>query len=163
MTQQATIPAVRREITIDVPRERAFAIFTEGIATWWPRDSHQIGETPAEAVLEPREGGRVYSRTIATGAECDWGRVTAWAPPERLVFAWLLTPQWQFDGDAERASEVEVRFDDAGEGRTHVVLEHRGFERYAEGGESMREQVDGAGGWTELIELYATGVAQAAP
>jgi uncharacterized protein YndB with AHSA1/START domain len=163
MTQQTTIPAVRREITVDVPRERAFAVFTEEIATWWPRDSHNVGELPAEAVLEPREGGRIYSRAIATGAESDWGRVTGWEPPARLAFAWLFTSQWQLEGDVERTSEVEVTFTDAGEGRTLVALEHRGFERMPDGGASMREQVDGAGGWSELMEHYAKGVAQPVP
>src|SRR3954468_22814193 len=159
MTQQATIPAVRREITVDAPPERAFSVFTEGMASWWPRDSHNVGDLPAEAVLEPHEGGRIYSRSVKTGAETEWGRVLAWEPPVRLVFAWLFTPQWELETEVARTSEVEVRFTDAGGGRTQVVLEHRGFERMPDGGQTMREQVDGAGGWSELMEHYEAAFA----
>jgi uncharacterized protein YndB with AHSA1/START domain len=154
---------VRREITVDVPRERAFAVFTEEISGWWPRDSHNVGDMPAEAVLEPRLGGRIVSRSLATGAESQWGEVTAWDPPERLVFAWMFTPAWELEPDISQTSEVEITFSEAGEGRTHVVLEHRGFERMPDGGATMREQVDGAGGWTELLGHFEQGVAQVAP
>jgi uncharacterized protein YndB with AHSA1/START domain len=154
---------VRREITVDAPRERAFAVFTEEMATWWPRDSHNVGELPAESVMEPRAGGRIFSRSISTGAESDWGRVTAWEPPHRLVFAWLFTPAWELQTDLAKTSEVEVTFTDAPGGRTQVVLEHRGFERMPDGGATMREQVDGAGGWTELLGDYVKGVVQAVP
>jgi uncharacterized protein YndB with AHSA1/START domain len=75
------------------------------------------------------------------------------------VFAWLLTPSWTFEPDPAKASEVEVRFTPAGEGRTHVELTHSGFERYAEGGDAMRAQVDGAGGWGALMDLYAGALA----
>ena len=154
---------VRREITIDVPRERAFAVFTEGMPSWWPRESHNVGDTPAEAVMEPRAGGRIFSRSLATGDESQWGTVTAWEPPERLVFAWLFTPAWELEPDVARTSEVEVSFTEVAEGRTLVVLEHRGFERMPGGGATMREQVDGAGGWTELLDHFVAGVAQPAP
>jgi uncharacterized protein YndB with AHSA1/START domain len=151
---------VRREMTIDVPPERAFAVFTRELSAWWPRDSHNVGDLPAEAVLEPRLGGRLFSRSLATGAESQWGEVTAWEPPRRLAFAWMFTPAWELEPDLARTSEVEVRFLDAGDGRTQVMLEHGGFERMPDGGASMREQVDGAGGWTELIGHFAAGAAQ---
>lgn len=161
MSQQATIAPVRREVTVKAPLERAFSVFTEGMATWWPHDSHHVGPTPADAVLEPFEGGRCYARAH-DGTETDWGRVLAWEPPGRVVFAWLLTPQWEYEPDPARASEVEVRFADAGDGRTVVELEHRGFERYAAGGEEMRSQVDAAGGWGALMDRYGAAFGEAA-
>jgi uncharacterized protein YndB with AHSA1/START domain len=157
MTQQATIPAVRREITVDAPPERAFSVFTEGMASWWPRDSHHITEMPAEAHVEPREGGRCFNRVLRTGDESEWGRVLVWEPPHRFVFAWMLTHEWGYQPDPDIASEVEVTFTDAGEGRSLVTLEHRGFEREAGGGQAMAEQVGGEGGWGFLLDLYAQG------
>lgn len=154
MTSSATIPAVRRETTVDLPVERAFRLFTEGIAGWWPNDSHHVGPMPAEAVMEPFDGGRLFSRT-PEGEESDWGRVLAWEPPARVLFAWLLTPEWEYEPDPARASEVEVRFTGLDRDRTRVELEHRGFERYAQGGESMRASVDSAGGWGALLERFA--------
>ena len=157
MTEQMTIPAVRKEITVRATPERAFEVFTAGMSTWWPMDTHAVGPTPATSVIEPRAGGRVYN-LADDGTESDWGRVLVWEPPARLVLAWLLNPQWTYEPDPEKASEVEVRFEDEGDGTTRVELVHSGFERYAEGGESMREQVDAAGGWGSLLELYGQAV-----
>jgi uncharacterized protein YndB with AHSA1/START domain len=160
MTEQAVVPAVHREVTVQAPIERAFELFTDGMATWWPKgESHNVGPTPADAVIEPFEGGRCYARAHADGTETDWGRVLAWEPPGRVVFAWLLTPQWRFEPDPAKASEVEVRFTDAGDGRTRVVLTHSGFERYEADGATMREQVDSAGGWGALLDFYAARAA----
>ena len=62
MTEQVIGAPVRREVTVQAPVERAFHVFTEGIATWWPREeSHNVGPTPADAVMEPFDGGRCYS------------------------------------------------------------------------------------------------------
>jgi uncharacterized protein YndB with AHSA1/START domain len=154
---------VRREVTVDAPRERAFTVFTEGMPGWWPRDSHHITETPAEARMEPFAGGRCFNRVLRTGEESEWGRVLVWDPPNRVVFAWMLTHEWGHQPDPDKASEVEVTFGDAGEGRTRVVLEHRAFERELGGGTSMAEQVSGDGGWSTLLGLYADGVAQPVP
>src|SRR6266540_4362405 len=100
-----TIPTVWRTITVDAPVERAFRVFTESFNSWWPPE-HHIGEAElAEAVLEPREGGRWYERGI-DGSECEWGRVLAWEPPHRLVVTWQTNGEWQYDPDPRRASAV---------------------------------------------------------
>ena len=38
MTRQIGEDAVRRTVMVQVPAERAFAAFTDGFATWWPRE-----------------------------------------------------------------------------------------------------------------------------
>jgi uncharacterized protein YndB with AHSA1/START domain len=61
MADQSSNLAVRRSVTVDAPVERAFAGFTEGFDSWWPR-THSIGaETLQVAVLEPRPGGRWFA------------------------------------------------------------------------------------------------------
>ncbi len=155
MTDQTTLDAVRRRLTVAVPPARAFDVFARETATWWPRDSHHLGATPATTVLEPFAGGRCFSRAD-DGTETDWGRVLVWDPPHRLLLAWLLTPEWTFEPDPARASEVEVTFAPEGEGTTAVTLVHRGFERYAEGGEAMRASVGSDGGWGGLLARYAS-------
>ena len=58
---QAT-ESIRRSVVVPVARERAFEVFTAGMTGWWPSD-HHIGSAPIEQiVIEPREGGRWYTR-----------------------------------------------------------------------------------------------------
>jgi uncharacterized protein YndB with AHSA1/START domain len=151
---EATMSAVKRSVTVDATPERAFDVFTAGFASWWPMASHHIGEkTAVDVAIEPRVGGRWFERD-AEGAECDWGFVTAWEPPSRLVLTWHLTHEYAFDPDPERASEIEVRFTPQ-DGGTLVELEHHGFERRTQGGAQTREAVAGPGGWSGLLESYA--------
>ena len=150
-----TTVAARRSITVQAPPERAFAVFTTGFSTWCPIESHHIGETMAsEVVMETHAGGRWFERD-ADGNECDWGYVTEIDPPHRLLLAWHLNPEWGFDPDPAKATEVEVTFTATGDGGTLVELEHRGFEKHGETGVKMRDAVSAPGGWTDLLEMYA--------
>ena len=158
MSRQATDLAVRRSIVVEATQERAFAVFTEGMSTWWPLETHHIGEQKAgAAVVEPRAGGRWYERA-ADGAECEWGRVIAWEPPERVVFGWHLGPEWKYDPDEARSTEVEVLFIAESPTTTRVELEHRGFERLGDRADELRIPVSREGGWSGLLELFAKAV-----
>jgi hypothetical protein len=78
---------------------RAFEVFTAGFSSWWPIESHHIGENMAvEVFIEPQAGGRWFERD-ADGGECNWGFVIAWEPPHRVVLSWHLTPEYEFDPD----------------------------------------------------------------
>ena len=158
MSETSTIPALHGTITVGVPIERAFRVFTNSFDTWWPREYHIGKAEMAEAILEPREGGRWYERG-ADGSECDWGRVLVWEPPHRLVVTWQINGEWQYDPDPERASEVEVRFTADGAGQTRVDLEHRLLERLV-GGQAIRGAIEqGGGGWSAILERFARAAA----
>ena len=145
---------VRKSVTVKASVDRAFEVFTAGFDTWWPRE-HHIGKVPLKkAVIEQRLGGRCYSEQT-DGTDCDWGQITAWEPPRRFVMAWLINPQWQFEPDTAKASEVEVRFTPESNGTTRVDLEHRRFDRMAAGWEAMRGMVDSPGGWGSTLERFA--------
>jgi uncharacterized protein YndB with AHSA1/START domain len=160
MTGAATIPPLRGTVTVGVPIERAFAVFTDSLGTWWPPQYH-IGQADmAEAILEPRAGGRWYERGV-DGSECDWGRVLAWEPPRRLVVTWQINGQWRYDPDPEHASEIEVRFTADGPGQTLVELEHRLLDRLV-GGQEIHDAIIGGGGWASLLELFAKATANQA-
>ena len=72
-------------------------------------------------MLEGRVGGRIFERT-PEGEEWDWGEVTAWEPPARLVYLWHLKR------DRAEATEVEIRFVSLASDATRVDIEHRGWE-----------------------------------
>ena len=150
--QQAAGPAVRQSVVVAAPPERAFAVFTEGLSSWWPLESHKIGAKPAvAAVMEPRAGGRWFERD-EDGTECDWGRVLAWDPPERVVLSWEISADWKADPDIH--SEIEVRFRAQDDGRTRVDLEHRGLETFGERAEEMRGVFESDGGWRLLLARF---------
>jgi uncharacterized protein YndB with AHSA1/START domain/uncharacterized damage-inducible protein DinB len=145
--------SVQRSVTVKAGLEHAFNVFTDGFDTWWPR-SHHIGKKPLmKAVIEPRAGGRCFGRE-PDGNDCQWGTVTTWDPPNRLVIAWQIDPNWQFEPDLSKASEVEVRFTaEAGE-MTRVDLEHRHLERHGKDFEKVRVGVGGPGGWGGLLQMF---------
>lgn len=153
-----TIPAVVRSITVNASIEHAFHTFTAGLGSWWPATYH-IGKVDlADAVLEPRTGGRWYERGT-DGSECEWGTVLAWEPPHRLVVTWQIDGTWQYDPDPAHASEIEVRFTADGPERTTVSLEHRHLDRLPQATELMGA-IGGEGGWTHILAGFA-GAAQA--
>jgi uncharacterized protein YndB with AHSA1/START domain len=153
MTTQ-TGTAVRKSISVRAGTERAFQAFTAGFDGWWPHE-HHIGKAPmTKGVIEGRVGGRCYSQHT-DGSESDWGRVLIWEPPKRLVMAWLINANWQYEPDLSRTSEVEICFTGQSDGTTRVDLEHRNFERMGESGNNMRMAVESPKGWDGLLEIYA--------
>jgi uncharacterized protein YndB with AHSA1/START domain len=110
-------------------------------------------------VFEPRAGGHIYDRA-ADGSECRWARVLAYEPPDRVVFSWDISPQWQIETDPGRASEVEVRFVPEGPDRTRVELEHRHLDRHGPGWQSVAEGVDGDQGWPLYLVRYGALLGQ---
>jgi uncharacterized protein YndB with AHSA1/START domain len=154
MTMPMTDTSVRSSIVVEAPAERAFRIFTDEIGTWWPPDHHILAGELAEMVFEPRVGGRIVDRAT-DGTECAWGRVLAYDPPERVVFSWDISLQWQIETDPSRTSEVEVRFVPEGPSRTRVELEHRHLDRHGDGWEQMRTAVGAQNGWDLGLERFA--------
>jgi len=153
MTTQAAETSVRASITVEAPIERAFSVFTDDIGSWWSPDHHILRGELAEMVFEPRVGGHVYDRGV-DGSECRWARVLAYEPPDRIVFSWDITPQWQLQSDPDRTSEVEVRFTAQGPHRTLVQLEHRGLDRHGEGWEGMRDAVGSPDAWRAGLRRF---------
>lgn len=154
MSTQAAETSIRTSVMVEVPIDRAFRVFTEDFDRIKPRDHNMLEVDIAESVFEPRAGGRVYDRGV-DGTECQWARVLAYEPPDRIVFSWDINPQWQIETDLERTSEVEVRFTADGPERTRVELEHRHLDRHGDGWEGTREGVEGDQGWPLYLGRFA--------
>jgi len=144
--------SIRKEVLVKASPQRAFQAFTEKIDRWWPR-SHHIGKAEMkEAILETREGGRWYE-TGVDGSECNWGKVLVWDPPSRLLLAWQITAEWQYDPNF--TTEVEISFVEEGPKSTRVTLEHRNIGRFGVKAEQMWNSFDSDGGWGRLLAIYA--------
>ena len=157
MTMQAPATSVRNSIVVEAPMERAFSAFTDGFGTFKPREHNMLDVDIAETVFESHVGGNIYDRGV-DGSECRWARVLAYQPPERVVFSWDISPQWQIETDLDKTSEVEVRFIAEAPDRTRVELEHRNLDRHGPGWEGERDGVGGEQGWPLYLDRFARQV-----
>lgn len=148
MTLTITPAAIRKSLLIRATPQKAFQVFTDGFDSWWPR-THSIGDSPlTRAVLESRAGGRWYS-VHEDGSEQPWGEVLVWEPPHRLVLAWRIDHAFGYDPDL--LTEVEVRFEDAGEGRTRMEFEHRHLERFGDSDAAKQTRTSMDRGWGTIL------------
>lgn len=148
MTKQTTDAMVlRKSVTVNAPVEKAFRVYTEGLAMWWPTKTHSVAEERVEtAVFEGGVGGRIFERE-ADGSEHLWGTVLEWDPPHRIVHT------WHPGRDEETAQRIEMRFIPEGDG-TRVELEHRGWENLGADARQIFENYDG--GWDFVLgQRYA--------
>jgi uncharacterized protein YndB with AHSA1/START domain len=141
---------LRMSFDVDCPAEHAFAVWTAGIAAWWPADHTVSGQAGLTVVMDSGVGGRIYERT-PDGTEHDWGEVTAWDPPARLAYLWHLRR------DRADATEVEIRFVALNASRTRIEIEHRGWERLGRAAGQWREQ--NRAGWETLLPHYQAATA----
>lgn len=145
--------SIHKVVNVQAPQAVAWRVFTEGMGTWWPLTSYNIGTAPAvDAVIEPRVGGRWYERGD-DGSTCDWGSVQTWEPDSRLVLYWEITADWQHDPSLK--TEIEIRFIPEGANATRVEVEHRRLDLYGARRDEMRTIFDTGGDWGRLLQSFA--------
>jgi uncharacterized protein YndB with AHSA1/START domain len=117
------VSAVIVSLRVKATPQEAFDVFTQEIAAWWrPNGLFEI--TPrGDGVLsfEGGAGGRLIT-TLPSGKVFEIGRITAWAPGERIAFTWR-----QATFAPEQQTQVEVRFEAIGD-ETRVTVNHRGWD-----------------------------------
>ena len=148
------VQPIRKEIVVEAPQERAFRVFTQNMTSWWPAE-HHIGKAELQSVvIEEQVGGRIYERGV-DGSECEWGKVLAWEPPRRFLWAWQVSAQWQYDPNL--LTEIELVFVAEGPRRTRVTFEHRNLERFGEAAAVVADQV--SRGWDSMLPMFAKAAA----
>ena len=151
-----TSTSVSAEVTVAAVPERAFEMFTAGIDTWWIRDHHVHSGTLKEVGVDPFEGGRMWTENDA-GEVLSWGKVLAWEPPHRFVFAWFVGGDWGPPRPGA-TSRVTVTFTPVNEG-TRVVLVHDELDRLGPNWEVVRAGVSGVDGWPAALRSFAAQLA----
>lgn len=115
----------RITVSVAVPPDVAFDIFTNDIDRWWKRGPayRHAGRREGIIRLEAGVGGRIFESIEWDGAErvFEVGRVQVWEPPSRLVFTWRNSTF-----TANQSTEVEVVFVPGAKG-TLVTVTHRGW------------------------------------
>jgi hypothetical protein len=117
------VSAVIVSLRVNATAQECFDAFTQDIALWW-RPSGLFQITPrGDGVLrfEPGPQGRLLT-DLPNGAPFEIGRITAWAPGERLAFFWR-----QAAFTSEQSTHVEVRFEAVGD-ETRITVTHRGWD-----------------------------------
>jgi len=139
------IDPIRISFTVECPPDHAFDTWTQRATSWWP-PAHTVSHEPdARIVFEPRPGGRIFERT-ASGAEIEWGEVVEWDRPRRLRYVWRIAT------DAQNATDVEIAFTETPDQGTRVDIEHRGWERLADFGQTWRDA--NVAGWDGVLPAY---------
>jgi hypothetical protein len=140
-----TLPVIRKTFRVSLDPGPAFKLFTEGLADWWPLDSHSLsardGRLPESVLVEPREGGHIVERRH-DGETAPWAEITGWSPGRRLSLAWHV------GRSRDQATQVDIRFKPTMAG-TLVALEHAGFEALGPKGETVASDYDA--GWDKII------------
>ena len=137
------------EKIIDVPcdAKHAFNVFVDKVDSWWPKDKNSVsamqGQVAKKIVIEPRQGGRVYE-IDHEDKEQLWGSVSVFQPGQQL------TLEWHIGLTAEKASMVNVQFDEIDGKHTTVKLTHSRWEAFAEKAEDMRNGYNQ--GWVGVFE-----------
>jgi uncharacterized protein YndB with AHSA1/START domain len=145
---------VRRQIVVQAPIERAFAVFTERFGDFKPPEHNLLRVPIAETIFEPRVGGHIYDRGT-DGSECRWARILVFEPPTRVVFSWDISPQWTIETEPDNTSEVEVTFVAETPERTRVELEHRHIDRHGPGWQAVSDGIADDAGWSLYLQRYA--------
>ena len=75
-----TADAIVKTVTVPLPPDRAFRLFTQGMSDWWPLDSHSLsardGAPAASVTVTPGSGV-----TVTEAARCT--RPGPTVPPPR--------------------------------------------------------------------------------
>jgi hypothetical protein len=74
---------IHASVTVGVSAERAFEIFVDDLASWWPSEYTWSQEVLESIGIEPHEGGLCFERgphgSAATGVACSTGtRLGGW-------------------------------------------------------------------------------------
>ena len=124
---------IHKSVTVPLSPDEAFALFTDGIDSWWPGITHSVsakdGNTPRNIRIEPHKGGKI-----------------AYDPDAYLSFTW-------HPGKTEaEATVVSVSFKSTKDG-TKVDLTHGGFDILGPLADAVSTSY--VTGWEMVLGCYA--------
>jgi len=144
--RSAPLPPIERAAIVPWDQEAAFRRFTADFGQWWPSSTHSIGGSlVARIVFECELGGRIFEE-FKDGRRYQWGRLTAWEPPQRVAFTWHPSK------DESVAQDVEVTFVPQPSGGTRVVLVSSGWEKL--GANAARARKGYGLGWGGILAVF---------
>lgn len=135
LAQDLDLPPVVHEVEVPLTPRQAFDLYTDGMARWWPLDSHSVGRDRARTVTCPAEVDAPITEELEDGSTAVWGTVTRVVVPDGG--RGLIIHTWHPGRGPETAQQVTVTFTAGGRG-TLVRLEHTGWHLLGDGAADMR-------------------------
>jgi uncharacterized protein YndB with AHSA1/START domain len=143
------IDPIRKRVLVRCDVERAFDLFTRGVETWWPLETHsrrgEVDGARVERVEFPTDPGRPILEHLSTGDALPWGELVEYERPHRVVIA------WKPNANPNPPTELEVTFTPEGDS-TRIELVHRGWEGLGSLAEEGRAGYDE--GWDLVLGRY---------
>ena len=143
---------IHKSLVVPLSQDRAFRLFTDGLAEWWPVESHSISagqkKRPQDLNIEPRLNGQIVE-TLENGTTTVWGHFSAWNPPHSLVLEWYV------GRSKDQATRVQADFEAHGDD-TRLTLVHDRFEALGEDGPDISNNYQI--GWDPVLTCYAAGI-----
>ena len=137
-------------LTVPLSPKRAYKLFTEEMADWWPLEQHSISQDGTATIHVPDRVGEQVIEEKPDGTTTPWGRVTESAPGEAFGMTWHV-------GRPESdATHVRVTFDVVADG-TKVTLVHDGW--HAMGNEAKALRQNYFKGWEFVFSQCFGGAA----
>ena len=125
---------IEKTLVVPLPPDRAFDLFTNRMARWWPLDKHSLsagdGKVAQDVAITPKVGGDV-TETKHNGTTVVWGKVVTWQPGK----AFAMT--WQLDRPEDEVTYLTITFDAEDDG-TRVTLIHDGWDAIPEPAQASR-------------------------
>lgn len=137
---------VRKTVTVNIPTERAFQLFTEEIASWWPLATHSVGGEKSKGVSLGTSVGDELIEVLEDGTSSVWGTVLRCDPPKSIAMT------WHAGRPAEQATLLKLTFT-ANAGGTVVELVHSGFEVWEDAEQNAADYRDG---WDTVLGRYVS-------
>jgi hypothetical protein len=141
------LPPVEQRLVVKLAPIDAFALFTDGLARWWPFQGHSCSGEPVGVEFERRVGGTV-TEVGRDGSRHAWGRLTVWDPPHGFAMT------WHPGQSPDLATQLAVSFA-AVAGGCELHLVHGGWEAHGDNAQAMRGNYDQGWGWVlgHYVEL----------
>jgi hypothetical protein len=146
----ALLEPVCHAVDVALPVDDAFALFTSGLARWWPLGSHSCSRDRGAAVRFGAGVGAQVVEVAPDGRTHPWGSVTRWEPPHGF------TMSWHPGQDAAQATRLEVRFEPTASG-CRVDIRHDGWA--ARGAKAAEVRGHYERGWVHVLGCFADGAA----
>ncbi len=148
-------PPIEETVTVGVPPDRAFTLFTAGFGRWWPAEYTYSGPEGLQSIALGAAPRDFCFELGPDGFRVDWGRTIAVEPGRRFLFLWQIGPDRAPQPDPQKASQVEVTFHPDADNGAKVRVTHSGFERHGEGGDDYRRGMASDDGWRKILDAFA--------